>query len=182
MVLHSKTMDSLVLTTQYLEEADQLANRISVIDQGSLIAEGTASDLKQRAGSEFITVQAAEASQVAQTAEALKRFSTDEPTISELDRRVTIAVREGSAILASVVRELDAREVAVSDLALRQPTLDDETLDGVFAVFERNGYDRTAFVMSPSTPNGASRITPPVSTIIISNRSSTQPRNRWERS
>lgn len=116
---------TVLLTTQYLDEADQLADRISVIDRGSLIAEGTASELKQRAGSEFISVQAGEDEQISKTVEALRRFSTDEPKISNLDRRVTISVREGSTILTSIVRELDAVGVVVTDLSMRQPTLDD---------------------------------------------------------
>ena len=116
---------TVLLTTQYLEEADQLADRISVIDRGSLIAEGTASELKHRAGSEFISVQADQLDQIGKTAEVLSRFGLEEPVISEHDRRVTISVRDGSALLAGVVRELDSAGVAVSDLAMRQPTLDD---------------------------------------------------------
>ena len=116
---------TVLLTTQYLEEADQLADRITVIDHGALIAEGTVSELKQRAGSEFITVQAAESGQIVNAVDVLRRFSTEEPTVSGHDRRVTVSVRNGSTLLAGVVRELDTAGVAVTDLAMRQPTLDD---------------------------------------------------------
>ncbi len=116
---------TVLLTTQYLEEADQLADSISVIDQGSLIAQGTASELKQRAGSEFISVQSQELDQVSKTVGVMRRFSTEEPTVTQHDRRVTVSVTDGSALLASVVRELDAEGVAVTDLSMRQPTLDD---------------------------------------------------------
>lgn len=116
---------TVLLTTQYLEEADQLADRITVIDQGTLIAEGTVSELKQRAGSEFIAVQAAESTQLPVAVDVLRKFSTEEPTISGHDRRVTVSVREGSTLLAGVVRELDAAGVSVTDLTMRQPTLDD---------------------------------------------------------
>lgn len=116
---------TVLLTTQYLEEADQLADRISVIDHGSLIAEGTASELKQRAGSEFISVQTQEHDQVSKAVEALRRFSTEEPTVTDHDRRVTVSVTDGSALLAGVVRELDSAGVSVTDLSMRQPTLDD---------------------------------------------------------
>lgn len=116
---------TVLLTTQYLEEADQLADRITVIDKGSLIAEGTASELKQRAGSEFISVQAADTGQIEAAVGVLRRFSTEEPAVTGHDRRVTVSVREGSTLLAGVVRELDAAGVAVTDLAMRQPTLDD---------------------------------------------------------
>lgn len=116
---------TVLLTTQYLEEADQLADRITVIDHGSIIAEGTAEQLKQRAGSEFISVQAEEESQVRKAVEVMRKFSDDEPTISEHDRRVAVSVRDGSSLLAGVVRELDSAGVSVSDLSMRQPTLDD---------------------------------------------------------
>jgi ABC-2 type transport system ATP-binding protein len=116
---------TVLLTTQYLEEADQLADRISVIDHGSLIAEGTATELKRRAGSEFISVQVANAEHVSRAQATLARFSEDTPVITGHDRRVTVSVTDGSSMLAGVVRELDTAEIAISDLSLRQPTLDD---------------------------------------------------------
>ncbi len=120
-----QTGTTVLLTTQYLEEADQLADRISVIDQGSLIAEGTAQQLKQKAGSEFISVQAQEWDQVSKTVEVMRRFTQEEPSVSEHDRRVTVSVADGSSLLAGVVRELDSAGVSVTDLSMRQPTLDD---------------------------------------------------------
>ncbi len=120
-----KAGTTVLLTTQYLDEADQLADRISVIDRGSLIAEGTASELKQRAGSEFIAVQAQEHDQISKTVEVMRRFSTEEPAVTEHDRRITVSVTDGSALLAGIVRELDSAGVAVTDLSMRQPTLDD---------------------------------------------------------
>lgn len=116
---------TVLLTTQYLEEADQLADSITVIDRGTIIAEGTASQLKQRAGSEFISVQTDEQCQLETTVGVLRRFSTEDPVVTAHDRRVTVSVREGSALLAGVVRELDAAGVTVTDLSMRQPTLDD---------------------------------------------------------
>jgi ABC-2 type transport system ATP-binding protein len=138
-----RTGTTVLLTTQYLEEADQLADSITVIDHGSIIAEGTASQLKQRAGSEFISVQAAEPQQIQTTMDVLRRFSTEEPTSSEHDRRVTVSVREGSTLLAGVVRELDAAGVEVTDLAMRQPTLDDVflALTGRTAEQSESGID-----------------------------------------
>lgn len=116
---------TVLLTTQYLEEADQLADSITVIDHGSIIAEGTAGELKQRAGSEFIAVQAEEEEQLSNAVEVMRRFSTGEPTVVEHERRVTVPVKDGSSMLAGVVRELDSAGVSVSDLSMRQPTLDD---------------------------------------------------------
>lgn len=132
---------TVLLTTQYLDEADQLADRITVIDQGSLIAEGTASELKQKAGSEFISVQAQEYEQLSKTVEVMRRFSSDEPAVTEHDRRVTVSVVNGSALLAGVVRELDAVGVAVTDLSMRQPTLDDVFLALTGRTAEQSGSD-----------------------------------------
>lgn len=120
-----KSGTTVLLTTQYLEEADQLADRITVIDQGSIIAEGTARELKQRAGSEFVSVQAQENDQIDKTVEVMRRFTSEEPAITEHDRRVTVSVTDGSSLLAGIVRELDSAGVSVTDLSMRQPTLDD---------------------------------------------------------
>lgn len=116
---------TVLLTTQYLEEADQLADQITVIDHGAVIAEGTATELKRRAGSEFISVQVANPNDVSRAQATLTRFSEEEPTVTEHDRRVTVPVLDGSSMLAGVVRELDTANIAISDLSLRQPTLDD---------------------------------------------------------
>ena len=124
---------SLLLTTQYLEEADVLADRITVIDGGKVIAEGTANELKQRVGGDRIDIAVAEGSDVKAAASALAPFG--EVMVDEEEARLSLPVTNGSAALADVVRCLDDADVEVTDLALRRPTLDDVflTLTGTSA-------------------------------------------------
>jgi ABC-2 type transport system ATP-binding protein len=116
---------TVLLTTQYLEEADQLADRIVVIDTGQIIASGTADELKAQIGGEQIDVVVREAAQLAGAAEALGRIGDGAPRIDEDARRVTVPVLGGASALVEVVRELDLVGIAVEDLALRRPTLDE---------------------------------------------------------
>lgn len=117
---------TVLLTTQYLEEADSLADEITVIDQGSIIAEGTASELKRQSGSEFIEVTIRDAEDAPKTASVLARFAdSGEPEIDSEALTATISVQDGASIIAEVIRSLDAENVTISNMAVRQPTLDD---------------------------------------------------------
>jgi ABC-2 type transport system ATP-binding protein len=117
---------TLLLTTQYLEEADVLADRIAVIDGGRVIAEGTADELKARVGGELIEVVVAESGQVPMAVEVLASLGVDQPHVEEVTRRITVPAGDaGPAILAETVRRLDAAAVPFTDLAMRRPTLDD---------------------------------------------------------
>jgi ABC-2 type transport system ATP-binding protein len=116
---------TLVLTTQYLDEADQLADQIVVIDAGRVIASGTPTALKSAVGSERIAVVVRDVSRLADAAAALRPVAGVEPNVAADVRRLTIPTVEGAAGLAAVVRALDAAGVAVDDIALRQATLDD---------------------------------------------------------
>ena len=116
---------TVLLTTQYLEEADRLANKIVVIDHGLVVAEGTAAQLKSKVGGERIDVVVTELDQLAPTAAALRSATQSEPTVEPDDRRVTVAAPDGAATLTAVVRELDVAGIQVADIGLRRPTLDD---------------------------------------------------------
>jgi ABC-2 type transport system ATP-binding protein len=136
------TGTTLLLTTQYLEEADQLANDIIVIDHGREIAHGTSDQLKTQVGGERIEVILAEFSQVGTAHEVLARFSVGEVHIDERTRGLTAPISGGAMTLTQALRDLDARGIVVQDVGLRRPTLDDVflTLTGHMAeVAESNG-------------------------------------------
>ncbi len=116
---------TVLLTTQYLEEADQLANQIVVVDHGKIIARGTSDELKAQVGGERLEVTLARGGSVEAAARALRPHASGEPYVDAEQRRVVVPVTNGSRMLAEAVRDLDAAGLALDDLALRRPTLDD---------------------------------------------------------
>jgi ABC-2 type transport system ATP-binding protein len=116
---------TLLLTTQYLEEADELADTIAVVDQGTIIARGTADELKSQVGGERIEVVVRDPARVPEAAESLAGTSVGAPSIDQHTRRITVPATGGAAHLVEVVRDLDALGIAIDDIALRRPTLDD---------------------------------------------------------
>jgi ABC-2 type transport system ATP-binding protein len=114
---------TVLLTTQYLDEADRLADTIAVIDQGRVIAEGTPDSLKDRVGREHLEVVLCDAAVAPVAAAALAPLS-DEPVEIEEDT-VKLAVRRRTGTIVDAVRRLDQAGIDVDDLALRRPTLDD---------------------------------------------------------
>lgn len=115
---------TILLTTQYLEEADQLAARVGVIDQGRLITEGTPEELKDKLGGSVVELAVDDETQSA-TIEALRRVNGHEPTIDPGSKRISIPAPEGSLNLMQAVRVLDEAGITPSDMTLRKPTLDD---------------------------------------------------------
>ena len=116
---------TVLLTTQYLEEADQLAEEIVVIDHGRVIAQGTSDTLKDQVGGDRLVVVVENPAQVDEAAQALRSVATGEVTVNRADHRVVAPVIGGSLTLVDAVRSLDAARVAIADVALRRPTLDD---------------------------------------------------------
>jgi ABC transporter DrrB family efflux protein len=117
---------TLLLTTQYLEEADELADRIAVIDHGTVIAEGTGPELKERVGGQILEVELTSAAQRDQARAALARVGCGEPEPDERPDRLTLpAPRNGLEMIEEAAAELRRADIGVSDLGLRGPTLDD---------------------------------------------------------
>jgi ABC-2 type transport system ATP-binding protein len=116
---------TLLLTTQYLEEADHLAHQICVMDHGKVIARGTSDELKAQVGGERIEIVVHERDQIAPAQAVLGRLAKGELSLDEHTRRITAPVAGGARLLAEVIRELDENGIEIDDIALRRPTLDD---------------------------------------------------------
>jgi ABC-2 type transport system ATP-binding protein len=147
---------TILLTTQYLEEADRLADRMVVIDKGRVIARGTADELKAQVGGERLELSVGTVEQLAVAAETLGPLSRAEPQRDPQTRRLSLPVAGGTDTLAEALRRLAGTQVQVLNIGLRRPDLDDVflTLTGHAAAdAEPSGEPQTATTVSA----GASR-------------------------
>ena len=116
---------TVLLTTQYLDEADQLALQINVIDQGKVIAEGSPTQLKAQIGGDRIDVVLRDGHELSSAAQAISHLAGSPADVDQDNRQVSVQVQNRQVALAEVVRALDEMGVAINDLSLRRPTLDE---------------------------------------------------------
>jgi ABC transporter DrrB family efflux protein len=148
---------TLLLTTQYLEEADQLADQIAVIDHGQVIAEGTGSELKDRVGGQILEVELASAAQREEARTVLAAIGCGDPEPGDrLDQLTLPAPRNGLELIEDAAAALRKSRIAVSDLGLRRPTLDDVFLQLTGTPTSENGAAplRSAGAPPASAPAG----------------------------
>jgi len=118
---------TVLLTTQYLDEADRLADRIAVIDRGLVIAEGTPTELKAKVGGDRLEIHLCDGQRSEAAVAALASIASDQPFVQDGSVSVPVAERRGT--IADAVRRLDDAGIAIDDIAVRTPTLDDVFLN-----------------------------------------------------
>jgi daunorubicin resistance ABC transporter ATP-binding subunit len=116
---------TVLLTTQYLEEADHLADQVAVLEHGRLLVQGTPAQLKRRLGDDTIAATVADPADVGRAAAALAGLSSSEPSTDAVGGVVTVRVPSGSGGLATAVRLLDQAQVQLADVTVRAPSLED---------------------------------------------------------
>jgi ABC-2 type transport system ATP-binding protein len=114
-----------LLTTQYLDEADQLASQVAIIDHGRVIARGTPAELKALAGSDMIEVRAHRADDLPALVQAIAPIGSDQPRVDAVTNRVTVPVAAGRSAITAAVQALGGLDIGVDDIGLRRPTLDE---------------------------------------------------------
>jgi ABC-2 type transport system ATP-binding protein len=138
---------TLLLTTQYLEEADELADRIAVVDAGRIIARGTADELKSQVGGERIEVVVHDAADLRTAREVVSRMCVADATVDQHTRRLTAPAAGGVQQLVTVIRALDDAGIALDDVGVRRPTLDD-----VFLALTGHAAEQPAVEIDEESP------------------------------
>ena len=121
----SRAGTDIVLTTQYLDEADHLAAHIVIVDGGRVIAQGTPGELKSRVGADMVELHTIDVPTMRRAAQVLGGLGIGDPAVDAATRRCSLAVPEGAKLLPVIVRALDEARVPLEDIALRRPTLNE---------------------------------------------------------
>ena len=116
---------TVLLTTQYLEEADQLADSISVIDFGRVIARGTSDELKASSGGQRVEVNLVSSEDSESALEVLRRYGSSDPTVSDDGRELTVSADDGPMVLQRILAEFADLDIRLYDAGMRRPTLDE---------------------------------------------------------
>jgi len=141
---------TLLLTTQYLEEADELADQIVVIDQGAVIAAGTSEQLKSKVGGDVVEFTVPDASRLGDAVAAVAGLTDGDPFTDQETGKVSVSIGDrGSEALIEVVRRLDAAAVEIAGLSLRRPSLDD-----VFLALTGHAAEESAATPGPPRRRG----------------------------
>jgi ABC-2 type transport system ATP-binding protein len=138
-----------LLTTQYLDEADQLASQVAIIDHGRVIAGGTPAELKALAGQDMIEVRAHRPADLPDLARALESIGSDRPRVDAGTNRVSVPVTGGRSAIASAVQALAGLDVEVDDIGFRRPTLDEVFLTLTGAPAQTTNGDRQESATGP---------------------------------
>jgi ABC-2 type transport system ATP-binding protein len=146
---------TLLLTTQYMEEADRLADNIVVVDHGKVIAEGSADQLKAQLGGERLEIVVAASARLDEVAVLLRELGSGEVSVDSHTRRLSVPVSGGTRALIEALRRLDLAGVEVQDVGLRRPTLDDVFLTLTGHTTEADEDDDRPTPVGSSTREGA---------------------------
>jgi ABC-2 type transport system ATP-binding protein len=142
---------TVLLTTQYMEEAERLADQIVVIDTGRVIADGTSEQLKDRLGGDLLEARVAEPADLDRAAALLAEVADGEPRIDRDQQRVSVPTTGGTSLLIAAGRRLEEASIALDDLGIRRPSLDDVFLSLTGAAATRHENTR------PGSANGTQR-------------------------
>jgi ABC-2 type transport system ATP-binding protein len=147
---------TVLLTTQYLEEADQLADRISVVDSGRVVAEGTPDELKSQIGADRLEVVVRDARDLGDAAQIMRRVCAAVPEVDVDTRRLSAPVLDRVAALAGVLQLAQQAGIAVEDIGVRRPTLDEAFLQLTQGLRSASGVSSSRVPSSDASSSGAS--------------------------
>lgn len=135
---------TVLLTTQYLEEADYLADMVAVIDHGKIIALDSPKNLKAKIGGDVIEIHLADHSRINDAVQTISKFGKGEPVVEAESGKIVLPVDGGASVLTNVVRELDVHQIAIDDLNFRRPSLDEVfiSLTGTASATTETGQDK----------------------------------------